>query len=93
MVKPLKYVLGSVFCMDTEAQLKAEIKKWSARLEESLAGARPLGEKGVEMMTNIRAYQSDSLHFLQKGDPVRAFEALVWAWAYLQIGKDLGTVS
>ena len=79
--------------MDTEEQLLEETKKWSARLQEGLEETRPLTEKGNEMLVNIRAYQKDSLHFHEKGDLVRAFEAVVWGWAWLEIGKDLGQLS
>ncbi|NOQ38217.1 DUF357 domain-containing protein, partial [archaeon] len=41
---------------------------------------------------NIKAYISDTQHFIDKGDLVRAFEAVVWAWAWLEIGKDVGVL-
>ncbi|MBI4017752.1 MAG: DUF357 domain-containing protein [Candidatus Aenigmarchaeota archaeon] len=77
----------------TEEILNAEIKKWAQRLDDALARTHAKGQKGVEYLTNIKAYQSDSLHFLERKDPVRAFEALLWAWAYLQISKDLELVT
>jgi len=41
-------------------------------------------------LRNINAYISDSEYFLKKGDLVRAFECVVWAWAWLEIGLDIG---
>ena len=79
--------------MNTEEKLREEIKKWMKKLEESLDRAKALNPRGVEFLTNIKAYQSDSLHFYQKGDLVHSFEALIWAWAYLEIGKDVGLLN
>ena len=76
-----------------EDRLKEEIKKWTKKLEDSLSKTRALDSKGIEFLTNIKAYQSDSLYFFQKGDLIRAFEALIWAWAYLEIGKQLGLLT
>jgi len=40
------------------------------------------------MIKNIDAYISDTQHFM-KNDMVRAFEAIVWAWAWMEILEDL----
>lgn len=77
---------------DLENQLKEEIKKWMKRLETAVGETRALSPKGVDFLANIRAYQSDSLHFYGKGDLVRSFEALIWAWAYCEIGKETGVL-
>ncbi|PKM91965.1 MAG: DUF357 domain-containing protein, partial [Euryarchaeota archaeon HGW-Euryarchaeota-1] len=29
-------------------------------------------------------------YFLEKGDFVRAFEAIIWAWAWIEIGEKEG---
>ena len=60
-----------------------EIQKWQKKLEPML----PNLEEN-EFTTNIKAYYSDSSHFLENGDYVRAFEAIVWAWAWYEIGRD-----
>ncbi len=41
-------------------------------------------------LDNIKAYISDSRYFMEKGDFVRAFECVIWAWAWLEIGLDVG---
>ena len=79
--------------MGTEEQLKKEIKKWMEKLQKSVDNTKALNQKGIEFLTNIRAYQSDSLHFYSKKDYVRSFEALIWAWAYVEIGKDVGILA
>lgn len=50
----------------------------------------PLGDEGERFLSNIRAYLSDSCHFAEKGDLIRAFEAVVWAWAWIEIGLEVG---
>jgi len=74
---------------ELEERLRREIEKWSRRLDRSLRGTIATCERGREMLENARAYASDSKHFLDKGDLIRAFECLVWAWAWLEIGKEL----
>ncbi len=75
---------------DTEQRLGDEIAKWASRMEKELADVEACGTKGMEFLGNIRAYASDSSHFRDKGDLVRSFEAIIWAWAWMEIGKDLG---
>jgi hypothetical protein len=73
--------------MDTEQQLISETKKWKARIEDEMTRVAARGERGKEFTENIRAYISDSSYFLEKEDFVRAFEAIIWAWAILETGK------
>lgn len=75
--------------MSVEASLVAEIEKWSKKLDDSLLGVSPSGEKGAKMLQNIRAYREDSRHFFGRGDLVKSFECLIWAWAILEVGKEL----
>ncbi len=41
------------------------------------------------MLQNIKAYREDSRHFFKRGDLVKSFECLIWAWALLESGKEL----
>lgn len=75
--------------MEIEDELRKEIEKWSKKLDASLQNVHPLDEKGNKMLQNIKAYHDDSKHFLKRGDLVKSFECLVWAWAILEISKDL----
>ncbi len=74
--------------MDTEKKLIEETEKWQGKLRA--LEIKPLSLKGREYLANINAYISDSGHFLSEKDYVRAFEAIVWAWAWCEIGKDAG---
>ena len=76
--------------MSAEAKLAAEIEKWSKKLDDALQGVSPAGEKGAEMLRNIKAYRDDSRHFSGRGDLVKSFECLIWAWAILETGRELG---
>lgn len=73
-----------------EEELRGEIEKWSRRLEGALAAAEALDEKGKKLLENARAYGEDQKHFLERGDLIRSFECLIWAWALLEVGKELG---
>ncbi len=73
--------------METKEELKKETEKWLSKINEKKLTAKT--EKGEEFKKNIEAYISDSKHFTEKGDFVRAFEAVIWAWAFLEISEDL----
>ncbi|MCK4808137.1 MAG: DUF357 domain-containing protein [Candidatus Aenigmarchaeota archaeon] len=78
--------------MGVDEQLKTETLKWLEKCEEEVVRVKASGSKGEEFLVNIKAYVSDTGHFLEKDDLVRAFEAIVWAWAWLEIGKDIGVL-
>ena len=69
-----------------EIDLRAETLKWLERAE-SLFSEISGNEQFIE---NISAYISDSRYFLEKGDLIRAFEAVIWAWAWMEIGIETG---
>ena len=75
--------------MNVEAGLTDEIKKWSKRLDGALPNIRPSDDRGTKMLENIKAYRKDSDHFFKRGDLVKSFECLVWAWAILELGKEM----
>ncbi len=70
--------------MKVEEELKAETIKWLDKIDK----VRISGNS--EFVKNIEAYINDSRYFLEKDDLVRAFECVVWAWAWLEIGRDYG---
>ncbi|MBI5061605.1 MAG: DUF357 domain-containing protein [Candidatus Aenigmarchaeota archaeon] len=70
-------------------QLRSEIGKWTEKIEEARKNVR-IDEKHRNSLKNIDAYTSDSKHFLEKGDLIRSFEAIIWAWAWIEILKELG---
>jgi len=68
----------------TEEELEKETVKWLSKLEEEWPSAKPTGLLGKEAIAsvteNVEAYMKDCRHFMQKGDWVHAFEAIVYAW-------------
>lgn len=76
--------------MDSEKSLISETRKWLKKIEA--LKIKPKSEKGKEYKTNIEAYIKDSKYFLEKKDYVRAFEAVIWAWAFLEISKEMGLI-
>jgi hypothetical protein len=78
----------------TSETLKKETEKWLAKLEEDRPSLRIISDKkeirGV--LKNLDAYISDTKHFLEKGDLIRAFEAVVFAWGLLEACEHLGLI-
>lgn len=67
-----------------------EIEKWLDKIEPLVEKIKINDKKGEEMLTNMKAYISDCKHFMEKGELVLSFEAVVWAWAILENCKELG---
>ena len=86
--------MGGVSSLDLEEGLRAETEKWLERAKVALEGVLPSKdcEDGVRFHANITAYISDCRYFLEKGDLIRAFEAVIWAWAWIEIGLDVGVL-
>lgn len=74
---------------DLEAKLQNETVKWLQRAEQIFTKITPKEEPFAK---NIQAYLFDSHYFLEKGDLVRAFEAVIWAWAWMEIGQEMGLI-
>ena len=76
--------------MSLEDDLRRETEKWLLRAQEAMDAVSAQGVGGARFSANIEAYISDSRYFLEKGDLIRAFEAVIWAWAWIEISQDLG---
>lgn len=70
-----------------------DIETWLNRLEPLVPRIEVQDSRGESMLTNIRAYVADSRHFMEKGDLVRAFEAMVWAWSIWETAAELGLLA
>lgn len=75
---------------ETQKELLEQTELWYSKASAVLKKTKAIGVKGEEFLVNINAYMSDTNHFKEKEDFVRAFEAVVWAWAWLEIGKEAG---
>jgi hypothetical protein len=76
-----------------ETDLKRETAKWTKRIEKEIKKAKAKNKKGEALLENIRAYIDDSKYFTKKGDPIRAFEAIIWGWSWLEILRELDVLS
>jgi uncharacterized protein len=71
-----------------EEDLREETLKGLQRAEDLRGKISHQGDQ--RFLDNISAYISDSKYFLDKGDLIRAFESVVWAWAWMEIGLEMG---
>ncbi|HPS91426.1 MAG TPA: DUF357 domain-containing protein [Methanothrix sp.] len=69
-----------------EADLRAETVKWQEKARDLFGNVS--GDEGF--LDNVSAYIRDCQFFLEKSDLIRAFEAIIWAWAWMEIGLDKG---
>ncbi len=75
-----------------ERKLEEETLKWLERIKLRIKYVEARDEKGKEFLKNINAYILDSEYFLRKRDLIKAFECVVWAWAWLEIGIDINVL-
>lgn len=70
----------------TQEKLEEETEKWLEKLGEELEGL----DRDVDQMENVLAYRDDTRHFLDEGDYIRAWEAVIYAWGILETLQRLG---
>ena len=71
---------------------KEDVTKWLERMNDVLDKMETFDSRGEEMLSNIKAYVSDSKHFLDKGNLVLSFECMVHAFAIFETCKELGVL-
>lgn len=76
--------------MGLEGELREEIEKWTGRIERGMKRVKPRDKEGERFLSNVNAYIKDSKYFLEKGDLIKSFEAIVWAWSWIEILRELG---
>lgn len=81
-------ICGTKRCSEgkLEEDLRSETVKWQKKAQdlfENISG-------DASFLDNVSAYIRDCQFFLDKGDLIRAFEAIIWAWAWMEIGLDKG---
>ena len=69
-----------------EEDLRSETVKWQAKAEDLYQRISGDGE----FLENVSAYIRDCQYFIEKNDLIRAFEAIIWAWAWMEIGLQKG---
>lgn len=80
--------LGARRCLESglDEDLRLETLKWLKKAE--VLFCQVSGDE--HFLDNVSAYIRDSHYFLEKGDLIRAFEAVIWAWAWMEIGLEKG---
>jgi hypothetical protein len=68
---------------------KELIEEWLNKLEKKLEKIRVEGEKGENLLKNIKAYIFDTKHFTAEGDYVKAWELISFAWGLFEAGEEL----
>jgi len=73
-------------------KLKEETIKWLNKIREVKIEEKEGNRQSKEIKRNIFAYIKDAYYFLEKGMLIEAFEAIIWAWAWLEIGEQMGFI-
>jgi len=74
--------------MDVEDLAKKEIEK----IENVIKEVKIKDEKALEVYNLALSYFLDAKHFFEKKDFIRAFEAIVISWAYLDSCLHFGFI-
>lgn len=74
--------------VNLEKDLKKEIDKWFPRAKEEFKKIKSTKDK--DFLINIEAYLKDAEYFLEKRDLIKTFEAVLWGWSWIEIGKRKG---
>ncbi len=72
-----------------EEDLRSETVKWQGKAQNLYLKVSGEGE----FLENVSAYIRDCQYFLDKNDLIRAFEAIIWAWAWMEIGLQKGVLT
>ncbi len=74
-------------------RLEEEIEKWSEKLDKKLSKVDYVDDSGEWLLENAEAYRQDFGHFMKNDDLIKAYEALIWSWAFIEIGEELNHIS
>lgn len=72
-----------------EEELEKQVKKWLSKAENKYKKLRYKKKPDLDMLENIKAYLLDTKYFMEKKEWINAFEAVIWAWAWIEIGLEL----
>lgn len=77
--------------MEIEKELIRQTEKMLKDIKEKRKNIHIIEEK-KELLRNLDAYISDTQHFIDKQDLIRAFEAVVYAWGILETLEHAGII-
>jgi hypothetical protein len=73
-----------------DQKLEEETKKWLIKAKDKRKTIILVDKSRQDILKNIDAYISDSEHFMNKGDLIRSFEAIIWSWSIIELGLEYG---
>ncbi len=74
---------------DIENRIRSETLKWLDKIKNTKIEEIEENRIAKEIKENIKAYIKDTEYFLGRNMLIEAFESIVWAWAWLEIGARL----
>lgn len=74
--------------IDLADDLKKEIDTWLPRAEKEFKKIKECSDP--DFLKNIEAYIKDAKYFLEKNDLIKSYEASLWCWSWIEIGKWKG---
>jgi|GEM_PF-392683 len=79
-----------------ETELRRQTLRWLSKLEKEIKTVKSTDrlpkQQYKSLVTNMRAYVKDARHFMKKGDWVRAFEAVIYAWGIFETCQRVGII-
>lgn len=79
--------------MTLEKELNDEVVKWKEKLSERRENIELLDKTKEDFLKNLDSYISDANHFYGRKDLIRAFEAVIWSWAILELGLQFNILT
>ena len=70
---------------------KEEIEGWMFKLQEKLNHLKS-NKQNENFIKNIHAYVKDCKYWIEKGDYVKAWEVISFAWGLYEAGIDLNFI-
>ena len=77
--------------MGIEDELKQQTEKMLKNIREKRKRVS-FEDSKKDLLNNLDAYISDTQHFTDKNDAIRAFEAVVYAWGILETLEHVGII-
>jgi hypothetical protein len=78
--------------METEKELVRQTEKMLGDIKKKRKKLKLVDKSKESIVKNLDAYISDTQHFIDKKDIIRAYEAVVYAWGILETMEHAGII-
>ncbi len=78
--------------MEIKEDLIRQTEKMLKEIKEKRTGLILVDGSKKSVVDNLDAYISDTQHFINKKDVIRAYEAVVYAWGILETLEHAGII-